>query len=79
MDGTVQVLLSGALTFGVPLAIAVRELIILKRRDGNGWDGDGHRPVAPKPLPPMDQKPLPACLIPVLPKGGVRVRELEDA
>ncbi len=32
MDGATYVLLSGTLTFGVPLALALRELIELKRR-----------------------------------------------
>lgn len=80
MDGAVYVMLSGALTFGVPLGLAIRELIALKRRDGGGWEGDGPRPVAPKPLPYDWSKPLPDCLVPVLPTGGpVRGRELEDA
>src|SRR5689334_10523699 len=41
MDGTVYVVLSGALTFGIPLVLAVRELLDLKRRDNGGWEGDG--------------------------------------
>ena len=35
MDGTVYVVLSGVLTFGVPLALAVRELLEMRRRDGD--------------------------------------------
>ena len=78
MDGTAFVVLSGALTFGVPLVLAVRELIDLKRRSSGGWDDDGPPPFKPTPPPPMGQKPLPDCLIPRLPAGPVRIRELEE-
>ena len=77
MDGTAYVVLSGALTFGVPLALAVRELIELKRRDGGGWEGDGPPPSKPPPPPRTGQKPLPECLIPK-PTRAVRLRELEE-
>jgi hypothetical protein len=78
MDGAAYVMLSGALTFGIPLALAVRELIVLRRRDDRGWDNGGPPPSAPKP-PPYDWgKPLPDCLIPS-PPSGVRGRALEDA
>jgi hypothetical protein len=50
------VLLSGALTFGVPLLIAVRELKVTG--PGSGW-----RPER-LPDPEMPRKPLPPCLIP---------------
>ena len=75
MDGTTFVVLSGALTFGVPLVLAMRELFELKRRDGGGWEGDGPLPSAPQPPPGSGQKPLPECLIPRLPARPVR--ELE--
>jgi hypothetical protein len=72
MSPATFVILSGALTFGAPLALAVRELFVLRRPPrGNGWNGKRIQPV--QPLPP---KPLPDCLIP---KRMVRVRELEDA
>ena len=68
MSPATQVILSGLLTFGVPLLFAVRELIALRRwRDGpGGWE----RPTEPTPLPgppggSQVTKPLPACLIPV--------------
>jgi hypothetical protein len=77
MDGAVYVVLSGALTFGVPLALAVRELIELKRRDEGGWEGDGPLPYKPQPPPRTGHKPLPDCLIPKLPAGPARGRELE--
>ena len=57
MTGSTFVLLSGALTFGVPLALAVNELVALRRRP----DGEWRRDPEPAPLPP---KPLPDCLIP---------------
>jgi len=78
MDGTVYVVLSGAVTFGVPLVLAVRELLDLKRRDNGGWDGDGPPPFKPPPSPRTGQKPLPDCLIPKLPAGPIRARELEE-
>ncbi len=77
MDGGTFIVLSGALTFGVPLALAVRELMVLRRRDEGGWNGDGPRPVVPKPLPYDWSKPLPACLVPRAPAS--HVRRLEDA
>jgi hypothetical protein len=62
-----QIVLSGALTFGVPLLFAVRELRALRRP----WRGPDDRDRAPDPVPPPDPpgdqpalKPLPACLIP---------------
>ena len=70
-----QVVLSGALTFGVPLLLAIRELILLRRprRDGGPPPGD--------PIPPAP-KPLPDCLIPKPFGLGLNTqphRELEDA
>ncbi len=79
MDGTTFVLLSGALTVGVPLVLAVRELIELRRRGDTGWDGDGPPPFPPPPpAPSTGDKPLPECLIPRLPPQPVRRRELEE-
>jgi hypothetical protein len=55
MSPTLQVVLSGTLTFGVPLVVAVRELVVTKR--GGGW--------RPERLPePQPRKPLPPCLLP---------------
>ncbi len=79
MDGTTFVLLSGTLTVGVPLVLAVRELLELRRRDDNGWEGDGPAPFpSPPPPPSSGHKPLPECLIPRLPAQPVRIRELEE-
>ena len=69
-----QVVLSGLLTFGVPLVLALRELRELRRRPRGGWEPPAHEPV---PVPP---RPLPDCLIPKpLPHAIRRIRELEDA
>ncbi len=67
------VLLSGALTYGVPIALGVRELVLL-RRDRGGAAGSRRRdPAAPAtdPVPPAGGgaparplPPLPDCLIP---------------
>ncbi len=69
MSPEVQVFLSGALTFGAPLAIAIHELLALRRPPPGGSGG-----LPPEPPPP--QKPLPDCLIP---RPMARTRELEDA
>ena len=71
MTPDTQILLSGALTFGVPLAFAVRELVVVRRPPRGGGGG----PPAPAPAPPKP-KPLPDCLIP---RPYVRTREREDA
>jgi hypothetical protein len=75
MAPEVFVLLSGSLSFGVPLVFAIRELRNLKRGDGGGWRPDP-LPPAPKPLPIGGSgKPLPDCLIPK--RLPARPRELE--
>ncbi len=66
MTPGVQALLSGALTFGVPLLFAARELIVLRRPDGGAGGLDRPRDPAPVPPPPGNEphsRPLPACLI----------------
>ena len=68
MSPATHVILSGALTFGVPLLLAIRELIALRRWRDEPGGRDG--PAEPQPLPlPLGggsaTKPLPACLIPV--------------
>ncbi|HEX3346873.1 MAG TPA: hypothetical protein VHS58_02085 [Acetobacteraceae bacterium] len=81
-----QVLLSGTLTFGVPLLLAIRELLMLRRgRRGGGWPSARRRDPRPGPMPPGGdpiQRPLPACLVPVLPPRSEPawkpVRELEE-
>ena len=68
------VLLSGMLTFGVPLAWAVWELLQLRRlRDEDGGRGRG----PDRPPSPPGTKPLPDCLIPR--PAPARPRILEDA
>jgi hypothetical protein len=80
MSPETQILLSGALTFGVPLVLAVRELIVLRRPPRGGWRPEPTPPAPTPPLSPAGQKPLPDCLIPK-PVAGPRerVRELEPA
>lgn len=50
------VVLSGCLTFGLPLMFAVREVMVLRR----GGSGGGEPPAPPRPPVP---KPLPPCLL----------------
>jgi hypothetical protein len=75
MSPELQVFLSGTLTFGVPLVVAVREIVVTKR--GGGW--------RPERLPEQrPTKPLPPCLLPPpRPRGPLadvpRSRVLEDA
>lgn len=79
MEGTTFVLLSGVVTIGVPMALAVRELLEMRRRDGRSWDGDGSSPVPPPPPQPgSGYRPLPDCLIPRRTLAPVRGRELEE-
>jgi len=71
MEASTQVILSGCITFGVPLILAIRELIVVRRPPRGGWNGDGPPPPAPI-VPPPDAspqrynplQPLPDCLIP---------------
>jgi len=66
MKPALVVILSGALTFGVPLLIALWEVVALRRNSRGGWGPDRQQP--PEPPPPQSgppaQRPLPACLIP---------------
>ena len=87
MSPDVHILLSGALSFGVPLAFAIRELIMLGRDPGGpGRDGDVTRDRSPTPSPNDEPglPPLPPGLVLPLqgnPEGGRthRVHVLEDA
>jgi hypothetical protein len=82
MDAGLWVILSGSLTFGVPIVFGVRELLLLKPGRG-GWSGDHQpdiTPVPPTPGTDAPTKPLPACLIPSLPPrlpDAKPVRQLE--
>lgn len=71
MTSTTFVILSGVLSFGAPLALAVYEIVAL-RRGPRGGDDD--RPPAP-PTP----KPLPDCLQPKTLLARPRLPEFEDA
>ena len=84
MSAETVILLSGTLTFGVPLALAARELWALRREGGRGRDGgrggpDGPAPDVPPAPRPAGGRPLPDCLIPKpLPAAPpVRVRDIE--
>ncbi len=75
------ILLSGLLTFGVPLVFGMRELVVLRRppAPGGGSGGTTPEPEAPRPK-------LPDCLIPrrddlppVEEPAPARARELEPA
>ena len=69
MDGSMFVILSGTLSFGVPLAVEVRELLVLRPGRGEG-DRDPLPEITPPPPAPSaagPTRPLPACLIPTLP------------
>ena len=52
MSPALQVTLSGGLSFGLPLVLALHELIALRRRHGPPGDGSGKPPEpGPKPAP----------------------------
>lgn len=76
MSPVTFVLLSGILTFGAPLALAIYELLTTPGPRGPGRDDD-----PPREIFPVAPKPLPACLLPKpLPLAPApRVRVLEDA
>ena len=54
------------LTFGVPLALALRELVAVQRRRPDAPPDEQPPPPPPRPIAPPDtySRPLPACLIP---------------
>ena len=83
MSDDLFILLSSTLTFGVPLALAVRELWALRRdgRGGGGWERDRAPDTPPAPRPGGVGRPLPDCLIPKpLPASAFRPsREVEHA
>lgn len=82
MDGETFIMLSGALSFGAPLALAVRELLVLRRDDGKRGGGYWKGDPAPDTPPPASagNKPLPDCLVPKRsPRPAARPRVLEDA
>jgi hypothetical protein len=87
MSPGVQIVLSGVLTFGVPLAFAARELILLRRPGRGYWDPEDppyRAPVSPKgwqpSLPPLTPWRDPASRDDQPPPEGgpIRVRTLES-
>lgn len=82
MTSQTFVLLSGCLTFGAPLVLAVRELLVLRPGGGSNWGGP-YEPPEPPPLPespPATRGRLPDCLIPkpIADLPADRVLELLD-
>lgn len=65
MTPDMQILLSGAATLGVPMLLALRELILLHRAADDPDGGTDRRPPPdPSPVSPK----LPACLLVEQPK-----------
>jgi hypothetical protein len=82
MNPELMILLSGALTFGVPLVLAVLDLLAMRRSSGGGGSPERARAPDTPPAPgPAGVRPLPDCLIPKpVPPSTVRAaRELEHA
>ncbi len=77
MSPALFVICSGILTFGVPLLLALREIITTGSGEGS-WRPD---PRPPEPVPPIPRgsgpavKKLPDCLIPKLQPRPVSHRE----
>ena len=63
MRPEIQIVLSGSLTFGVPLALAVRELFVLRRGGNSGWSPPREEEPERGPLSPQTRA-LPSCLVP---------------
>lgn len=72
MTGSTFAVLSGVLSFGAPLALAVYEIVTL-RRGRRGGDDDREPPRPDRP------KPLPDCLQPHVLLARPRMRAFEDA
>jgi hypothetical protein len=70
MQSGLMILMEGTLSFGFPLALAVRELMLLNRRSPPS--GRSAPPAAPPALPPSSTAPV---QVPQRP----RIRVLEDA
>lgn len=68
-----QILLSGVLTFGIPVILALREFVVLKQKKNRRPPDDQQPPPPLRPTPPADiyARPLPACLIPK--RSNVRI------
>jgi len=75
MTSQTFVLLSGALSFGVPMALAIRELLTLPSLWRGGEEPRPEAPFVPAP------KPLPQCLLPAPSPAPepARIRVLELA
>lgn len=75
MAPSTQILISGVLTFGIPLLIGLHGMIVLKRKKGPRPPDEPPPPPPFRPKHPSDtySKPLPACLVPQ--RRGVPVVE----
>ena len=75
MSPGTQIMMSGALTFGVPVAVGIYELLALRRRRPGSWDpGPDPEPAPPPPHPGGANRKLPDCLIPNLPPRAPAAR-----
>ncbi len=65
MNPGTQIILSGTLTFGVPLMLAVRDLIAMRRSSDGYWRPEPPDPVSPPPVTGSGPAvpALPACLL----------------
>ena len=64
MNPATQALLSGGLSFGAVLLLALNELRTLRRYRGGDEDGPRRAPVPPPTPSPGGERVLPACLVP---------------
>ena len=46
-----QIILGACLSLGLPLTVVALEFLIMRRRNGPGWQSDPPQPPHPKPLP----------------------------
>ena len=64
MNPAMQALLSGGLSFGAVLLIAISELRALRKYRGRDDDGPRRSPAPPPKPSPGGSRVLPACLVP---------------
>ena len=77
MQSAIQVAVSGGLSLGVPLLVALHEWRAIRRNRGGNDDGR-RRPPEPLPTPPRGGNgALPTCLVPTEQwRPPARMREL---
>ncbi len=64
MSPTTQAVLSGGLSFGAVLLVAINELRALRRHRGGDDEGPRRAPPPPPRPSPGGARVLPACLVP---------------